>query len=166
MEELLKKLLAILEQKDRHFKQLLDLVKQEKESIVHNRTEELQDLVGRQEQMVKTTAQLEKERIKLTWQIAEGLKIPGKQVTMSQIITAVSEPYKSGLTKMYNQIVATLQEMDGLNKINAELVKSSLNYINFSLKTFNKASNINPTYEGSGKIKDILKERKSFDKEI
>lgn len=129
MEELLTKLLALLEQKDRHFKQLLDLVKQEKESIVHSRIKELQDLVGKQEQMVKTFVQLEQERIKLTRQIAEGLKIPGQQVTMSQIIESVSEPYKSGLTKANNQITATLQEMDGLNKINTELVKSSLDQI-------------------------------------
>jgi flagellar biosynthesis/type III secretory pathway chaperone len=165
MEELLKKLLELFGKKEQTFQKLLTIVKREKECLVKNKTDELQSLVAMQEQMVKETAQLEQERIKLTRKIAEELKLPGT-VTMTQIITAAQEPYKTDLQKAHDGMVATLEEMDGLNKINAELVKSSLDYINFSLKTFSKVTDTNPLYEGSGQIKNILKDRKIIDQEL
>ena len=166
MEKLLQELLDILKAKHTHFQDFLDLIKKEREVIIRNKTEELQKMIGTQERILENTSQLEESRIKVVEKMAAKLKVKPADLTMSRIIEETKEPLKSRCKDIYEQISKTLEEIERVNKINAELVKGSLDYIDFSLKALTKARSANPTYEGSGKMRDITKDQKSFDQEI
>jgi flagellar biosynthesis/type III secretory pathway chaperone len=166
MENLLKQLLELLGKKQANFQALLQIMRAEKEAVIHNRTEELQQLVSQQETVIKKTAELEHARIKLARGIGTAMGIPGKDPTMSAIIEKIDGPMRAEYKKAYEALTVTLREIENTNKVNSELINSSIDYIKFYTNTLSKAINDNPTYEGSGKINDPLKLRKSIDQAI
>jgi flagellar biosynthesis/type III secretory pathway chaperone len=166
MENLLKQLLELLGEKQVNFLSLLQIIKAEKEAIIHNQTETLQQLAGRQETVIKKTAELEHARIKLARNIAAAMGIPQKDPTMSAIIDKLDGPMRAEYKKAYDALTGVLKEIESANKINSELINSSLDYLKFYTNALSKAINANPTYEGSGKIADPLQQRKSIDQAI
>jgi predicted transcriptional regulator len=134
MEELLQELVGILRQKHACFQEFLDLIKKEREVIIRHRTEDLQKMISSQEEILEKTSQLEKERIQLVDRMAARLQVSAQDLTMSKIIEKAPEPMKSTCQQLYRQISLNLEEIERVNKTNAELVKGSLNNIDSSLR--------------------------------
>lgn len=165
MKELLQKLLAVLVEKNGTYTTLLGLIKQERELIIRNMTSEMETLIEQQEILLRQTTESEKRRVEIIQAMAIELGIPENQLTMSRIIDGCEEPVKNECILIYDKISTTLKEIEKINKINAELVKSSLDYIDFSLKTYTQAVDTNPTYGDKGGINSAHKKPSSLDHE-
>jgi flagellar biosynthesis/type III secretory pathway chaperone len=115
--------------------QLLELAVQKKDVIIHNQVDQLNGLVNKESKLVKRISELEQQRVFETdrYLVGKGYR-PNPAITVSdltRIIVKAGE--KQALTQAQAQLLEVLEGLKAANKLNQELSKQSLAFIDYSL---------------------------------
>lgn len=115
--------------------QLLELAAQKKDAIIHNQVDQLNGLVNKESRIGKRISELEEQRTFETdrYLVGKGYR-PNPAITVSdltRIIVKAGE--KQALIEAQAQLLEVLEDLKEANKLNQELVKQSLAYIDYSL---------------------------------
>lgn len=117
---------------------LLELAKQKKRVLIHNKVDELTPLVNRENKLLKQIGELEQQRIERigAFLIEKGYK-PNPRVTISDLtkIVFVAEE-KKALTDAHKQLLGTIRMLREINTVNQQLIEQSLAFIDYSLDLF------------------------------
>lgn len=128
-------LISILHQlKDLHGK-LLESGEQKKQAIVDNDVKLLNQLVTNEGKWIKQVAECERERISVIKQflVAKGYK-PSSRITVAELAKLIfNAEEKKEMLMVQQQLLKVLHEVKQINDSNQQLLKQSLQFIEFSI---------------------------------
>lgn len=152
MESLLTRLIEILEEENRIYKDILDISRRKTQIIVDGKVKDLDRLTRTEQQMVVTVGRLEKERQEIVQKIAGSMDIVEDEISIDLLNDRLNGEIKDRLSGVKEEIAITLDELKRVNDLNSQLVKKSLEYIDFTINLITDNSSHN-TYN-SNKEKD------------
>ena len=136
MQLLLKKLSNILNQQVTQYSRLLELLSNERQTIVSDKPEELDELMKQQGTLILELKALEEARLALMDKIAAHFRINASSLTLSRLSVLVDEPYSSEYGRVGKQLSEIMNGMEAKNKDNAYLIDRTLDYVNGALRIF------------------------------
>jgi len=132
---LMEDLIDCLEQEEKEFSQLLTLSRKKTPVIVNNKVSELEKITDEEQIIVSRITSLENKRETVTKDIAEVINKDVEELKLTTLIDLMSNQPKerNRLSDIHDKLSATVREVRQVNENNAELIKHSLEMVNFDL---------------------------------
>jgi hypothetical protein len=141
-------ILDILKEEKELFVELVKLSNIEQQYILNNNIEGLLEVTSKKERLALGVRELEKKR-----DVLLNNSVDFKSSSKHRF-KDISEGFDSNLTdeadSVREELLAIIKEFDGINNLNGELLKRSLDYVTFMLDTI--LPDDNPTYSGKNVI--------------
>ncbi len=154
MNTLLSELVTILNREIELHKELLSCIQQDRCLLIDLRVDDLFENSKRKETLIVKIKMLEESRVSLVEQLSPHYEFSHQPLTLSDLVSAVEEPYRSALNTSRSTLHALIKSIQEVNQGNTLIAKDSIFYFNRSLDFLNQAFSVNPTYLHSGRIKD------------
>ncbi|MCR5001543.1 MAG: flagellar protein FlgN [Lachnospiraceae bacterium] len=128
-------LIDCLEQEEKEFSQLLTLSRKKTPVIVNNKVSELEKITDEEQIIVGRITTLENRRESVTKDIAEVINKDVEDLKLTTLIDLMSNQPKERerLSNIHDKLSSTVREVRQVNENNAELIKHSLEMVNFDL---------------------------------
>ncbi len=135
MASLMEDLIDCLEQEEKEFSQLLTLSRKKTPVIVNNKVSELEKITDEEQIIVSRITTLENRRESVTKDIAEVINKDVEDLKLTTLIDLMSNQPKERerLSNIHDKLSSTVREVRQVNENNAELIKHSLEMVNFDL---------------------------------
>jgi len=132
---LMEDLIDCLEQEEKEFSQLLTLSRKKTPVIVNNKVSELEKITDEEQIIVSRITTLENRRESVTKDIAEVINKDVEELKLTTLIDLMSNQPKERerLSNIHDKLSSTVREVRQVNENNAELIKHSLEMVNFDL---------------------------------
>lgn len=187
---LISKLISVLEKEEYVYSQFLKLAEKKTDIIVNGKVRELEDITKMEQTFSTTMQKLETEREQIIGEMASSLNIQPSELTITWIIENSNrfiekagnqftgkienkpedkpeelqqkELFKNvnNLKSIRNKIIGLVEHLKKVNDMNSNLIKNSLEYIDFSINLMTSVTNAGGKYGNDGKEGKI--ERKSL----
>lgn len=118
-------LLNQLGQKIEIYQELADLLKKEWDCIAEYSLEELQEILVRKEHLLLQSQMVEENRNKIIGQLADELKIPQEELTLSKLIAARKYPLAQKLEDSRDRLLELISLIGDLSLKNKNLIEHS-----------------------------------------
>ena len=148
----MKELLNILRQEVELHEHLITMLQQESEGFGRLRGSELLKLQGEKSRCVRASARLEKERIQLVEQVADFWKMESKDLTLSVIISRLTEEYSVPLQQCFDKLKSLIRQIHKIADGNSLQASGRLKSVESSIRFMSQLQNGPPTYSDAGKI--------------
>jgi flagellar biosynthesis/type III secretory pathway chaperone len=133
MKGLWERLIEILEKESALYRDILDLSRHKTNTIVEGKVSQLEQLTGVEQKLLLNVGGLEQQREEVVGQLARLLDIPADELNISVAVEQAEDGFKEKLTALKDEIENTLKDLKEVNDLNSELIKKSLEYIDFSI---------------------------------
>jgi len=156
----MKQMIEILKKQLEIYKEMLKISEDKTDIIVGDKVEELKPMVDREEVLVSQYISLEKQRLGIVRAFASS-----RGITKVLKIDDLCEYFPDDADEMKSlkkEILDVTKKIKVKNSLNQELVKNSLDYINFSVGIMTGTATGNGTY-GKGGAQNKGEARKFFD---
>ena len=164
MASLMENLCVNLEEQEKVFSALVKFAVDKKAAIIKNDTEKLQSIISEENDYIGKSLHLGKDREKLLHDIAFVLNVKKNTVTLSELIELISIPQdKERLIGLRENLISLLNNLKELNDLNENLIKYSLEYIDYSMNVLRSCMNPEPTYFDAAGNEIDPTSRKFFD---
>lgn len=152
MPSLIESLVEVLQEQTEIYKDLLKQSQQKTEMIVKNDIEEIKISTEKEEGTIRKIAKLELKREDVIKQIAAVLKVSENQIKISDLIQVLEKAPTDQklLQQTQTEMLEVLQELQKTNEKNKQLIKQSLDYIDFSVNLIQTSQNASTTSYNSG----------------
>lgn len=165
MQLMLMNLSTILEDEVKTYGKLLDLFREERNSIVRGEVDNLNDMVSKTEGLILKNKELEERRQTVMESLSKYFHLPAGELNISGLSKLVNEPFTSRYTGYRERLLIIIRELDEINKGNANLIKYALDLMNDSLKLFFSGEEDVPLYNReAGKVEDRCERTKILDR--
>ncbi|MCR4807180.1 MAG: flagellar protein FlgN [Lachnospiraceae bacterium] len=131
----MEELIDCLEQEEKEFSQLLTLSRKKTPIIVNGEVAALEKITDEEQIIVGRITSLEHKRETVTKDIAEVINKDVEELKLTTLIDLMSNQPKERdrLSKIHDRLSGTVREVRQVNENNAELIKHSLEMVNFDL---------------------------------
>lgn len=163
MASLIKDLIDTLTEQNNIYQSLLEIASKKKVSIIENDIPKLQGFVKEENMLVGRNQRLEKKRIEIFNDISIVL---GKNSDMSLkdvIETIKGQEGEKELISLREKLLEILPKLKAINDQNQELIKLSIEYIDFSMNVIRASNSSTPTYYDFSGNEINASDRKMFD---
>lgn len=152
MASLIENMISVLDRENVHYQALLELSRKKTDAIVNNRTDELQDILGKEQKLITALDELDKEREEHSDDIANVLNVPAKEMTVTKLIKLLEKQPndQAKLIEVYEALKQTVDKLVLINDNNKVLLQESLEMIDFEMNLV-KNSMMAPTTNNYGK---------------
>ena len=135
MASLMEELIRLLQEEEEKYKVLLELSKEKTPVIVEGDIEKLQKITDEEQVIVDEVANLELSRQAAMEDIANVLNKDVKTLKLSYLEEVLGKRPKEReeLTRIHDRLKATIGELMVINSQNRELIRQSLDMIDFNL---------------------------------
>ena len=135
MASLMEELIRILTAEEEKYRYLLELSKKKTPVIIEGDIEKLQKITDEEQEIVDQVANLENDRQSVMEDIANVLNKDVKSLKLSFLEEVLDKRPKEReeLTKVHDRLKATIGELMVINSQNRELIRQSLEMIDFNL---------------------------------
>lgn len=162
MASLIDDLINTLEEQNEIYEKLLEIASKKKVAIIENNIENLQEIVSKENTIVGRSLRLDKKRIELFNDMA--IVLNKKDINLSDIILAMKgKECQNKLTQIKEKIQNVLPKLKILNDQNQELIKMSMDYVEYSMNLIRGGTSGIPTYYDSAGNEINGSEQKMFD---
>jgi flagellar biosynthesis/type III secretory pathway chaperone len=160
--------IKILNSQYNYYKDLLELSKTKKSIIIEGKVKELDKIIKLEQNMVFDIGQLERAREQETAQICKLIGLNIDTASLSEISSKLEPKYQQEISKLQGLLSDTLKNLKAANEINGELIKQSLEYIDYSINIITSAnSTTGSLYEDiTDKNKGASTKKRIFDTKV
>ena len=148
MKSLWERLIEILEKESALYRDILDLSRHKTNTIVEGRVSQLEQLTGVEQKLLLNVGGLEQQREEVVDQLARLLGIPADGLNIGVAVEQAEDELKEKLIALKDEIENTLKDLKEVNDLNSELIKKSLEYIDFLLTLLPGPEDV--TYDAKG----------------
>lgn len=152
MESIVTNLFNTLQKELDIYKGLFSLLKREEKLLTHISLDEFSDCLKAKEILILKMHTLEECRIQLTKTLAEKLRLPLKEITLSYLSHAMEEPFSSAFRSLKASFSSLVSDIKSVNKMNSQLLQHYLHIIQSSLSVLNGLVSPSPTYLDTGEF--------------
>ena len=143
MASLIENLIDVLGKEDIEYKSLLDIAKEKTDAIIRNDIDELQIIVGREQQIIEKLDALESAREEHVEDIANVLNVPLDEMKKQP-------QFQQELIRVHDSLKATMNQLIMLNDNNRVLLQQSLDMLEFEINIA-KSAKMAPVTANYGK---------------
>jgi flagellar biosynthesis/type III secretory pathway chaperone len=145
-------------------RQLLELAQIKKDIIVRNQVDQLNAIVNKEAKLIRTIGELEEKRAFETdrYLLGKGYR-PNPAITVSDLVRIIFKAdEKQALTQAQTELMKVMEELKAANKLNQDLTKQSLAFIDYSLNILVGAED-EATYQNPQHQQSLYKRSGFFD---
>ncbi len=146
MQVKINKLIEVIKKEIACLEKFMELLAKEQEFLVINDVESLQRSVGEQERGILEAERLERERIRLTDEIASGLKLGKEEINIAKLIQLLEESYSIQLKDLQKTLLHLYEKVERQRRKNEFLIRQSMGIIDRSMKFMLGVEATGPTY--------------------
>jgi len=144
---------------------ILELARKKTDVIVEGKVSELEEITKLEQSMILKLGKLEEEREQVVSEIARQNQAEASGLTLEILVKMAPEPCSKKLRESGKNLENVIKELSKTNTLNSKLIKSSLDYIDFSINVLTGASSAGETY-GSAGLSNEAKKRNFFDMKL
>lgn len=165
MDCLVNELISVLEQEIGLYEEILKVSKDKTSIIVEGKVNELEKIVKVEQTLILQVSKVENQREILINKISKVINRKPDEVNLTVLIENTNKEPGAKLKEQQEILGSFMKELGSVNQLNSQLIRSSLDYINFSLNLFANAENQDNNYGVEGE-KPSTKTRSLFDIKI
>jgi len=150
MNELLDELSSVLEREVGCYEELIASAHAEQQALIRGKLEELKLAIEAQELLISSTKALEELRRQIRRTLAEQLGLPSDEVTLTRLVELGYDDEAGRLASLRDQVRHVVRDLDRLNAGNAQLINSSIAFINQTMWVLLQPGTEKPTYSPDG----------------
>lgn len=132
------------------YERLLSLAKGKQAALVAGKLQELERILGEEQELLRAVAEVEETRYALQCDLARAFGVTPGELTVTRLAEAVGPSFGPSLMAKQQTLVGLINELTATNQTNAELIQQSLAYIAFTLDAVTGAG-ASATYGGDGR---------------
>ncbi len=136
------------------YREVLKISHEKTRIIVDGKAAELDSLTRKEQTFVFQIADLEDLREKIVAKFAEYFKKKAAELTVSVIASMLPPQKAQELQGVLVELSGILKEIKEVNRLNAQLIRNSLEYIDFSINLLTGAEASGNMYGNSGQTND------------
>ena len=135
MASLMEELIRVLDSEEEKYKDLLELSKKKTPVIIEGDIQKLQKITDEEQRIVDEVSALEQNRLTVMGDIANVLNKDVESLKLSYLEEVLGKRPKEreDLTLVHDRLKATIGELMVINNQNRELIRQSLDMIDFNL---------------------------------
>lgn len=145
-------LIELLKQELGLYESLLQILQDEKASLVKRSATEIYSLINKKEIMVTKIKAAETATADCIKRLAKGKGLNLREVTLSTIVNSEVEPYSTMLKECQSKLISLANGIKELNEINGRAINMSIENIRRSLNFLRGFNNSSETYKPSGRL--------------
>lgn len=126
-------LIDILDRQRELYRKLLEIAKAKQPVLVKGDLAALEKFTKQEEQIVVQVGKLEEQRSRVHQALANHFHVPEAEITLSELVSRVGTEVSDRLSQVGDGLKNILSELKDVNSLNSELVKQSLDYIEFTV---------------------------------
>ena len=130
MNELLVELSSVLEREIGCYEELIESARAEQQALIRGKLQELKLGLEAQELLIASTKALEETRRQIGRTLAQRLGVSGENVTLTRLIDLGYDDETGRIAALRDRVREVVIELDRLNAGNAQLINSSIDFIN------------------------------------
>lgn len=130
MNDLLDELSSVLEREITCYEELIESARAEQQALVRGKLQELKLALEAQELLIASTKALEETRRRIGRAVAQRLGLGDEHMTLTHLIELGHDDETGRIAALRDKVRAVVQELDRLNAGNAQLINSSIEFIN------------------------------------
>lgn len=153
MQVLLSHLFEVFKQELEKYRQLLEILYQERQVLVDRRIPELSDLVRQEERVIHHIEQIEYARDDLLTQLLSYSEFDAKPLNASTLVDLTEEPLRSEYTRLFEEVKQIKVEFEHVNDTNKQLLQNERDYIHFIMEQITRIDEPGDTYAGDGSLR-------------
>ncbi|WP_418791025.1 flagellar protein FlgN [Phosphitispora sp. TUW77] len=131
MEKILTGLLENMMSQFELYQRVLSLASEKKSVLVKGDIHQLERITKEEEGLILQVGRLEEQRLSLQRDIAGHFALSAADLTVSDIIDRVEEPISAQFRHVVENMTDVLKKLAETNEANTELVRNSLEFVNF-----------------------------------
>lgn len=151
MNELLAELTAVLEREIGCYEELIASARAEQQALIRGKLEELKLAIEAQELLISSTKALEATRQQVGRTLAQQLGLAEKDVTLTRLIELGHDDEAGRIAALRDKVRGVVIELDRLNAGNAQLINSSIDFINQTMWVMLQPRTRKATYTQPGR---------------
>lgn len=168
MASLMQELIATLENENTEYEKLLELTKKKAEVIVSRNIPQLEKITDDEQIVVSRISNLDSKREEVTKDIANVINKDVETLKLSVLIELMSKQPKEQrqLREVHDKLKETVRRVRMVNENNAELIRQSLELVEFDLnlmQAMRQAPETNNYDRGAINVGDTLGSIRGFD---
>ncbi|MFH1539782.1 MAG: flagellar protein FlgN [bacterium] len=153
------KLLDVLSRQRAEYGQFVDLLKKKEQLIIDGKAKELEKLVKEENKKVDGIEKLEEERLSVANEFAGE---DGKTPSLMELLERAPKEMREPIEKEAMSLMETLNQIAALNRSNAELIQTSMEYIKYNINLLATSGAKEGIYEIDGKMRSAEKKLSGF----
>ncbi|MBC8015447.1 MAG: flagellar protein FlgN [Sporomusaceae bacterium] len=165
MKDKWEELLTVLSKMLNIYQAILTLSQQKHDVLVAAKSHELETVTKQEEILILQVGKLEDLRGKLVSELMASHGITEGEVSFDQLRKIAAPAVVEQLEKFGREFHDIMEEMMPINKLNTELIKQALGFINYNINLLSQTV-AGTTYEGKGKTQQETPQRKLFDARV
>ncbi len=165
MDCLINELISVLDNEVVLYEDILKMSKDKTTVIVEGKVNELEKIIRSEQSLILQMSKIENQREILINKISKVMNQKPEELTLSFLIENSNKEQGEKLKSRQQGLSNILRELGNVNQLNSQLIRSSLDYINFSLNLFASVDNPDNNYGLEGE-KSGSKPKSMFDMKI
>ena len=144
---------------------LLDLAEEKREALVHNRVDELNQIVHQENKLLKQVTELDAQRVEaIGHALVQRGYTPNPRVTVSDLIRLIFKAEdKKALMDAQTMLLSTIKTLQEKNALNEQLIQQSLSFIEYSLNLMIGAPEDDAVYQNPTQQHNMKRNQSFFD---
>ncbi|MHB1167159.1 MAG: flagellar protein FlgN [Carboxydocellales bacterium] len=135
-------LMNILDRQRELYRKLLEIAKNKQPVLVKGDLAAIEKFTKQEEKIVVQVGKLEEQRSRVHQALANHFHVPEPEFTLSELASRVGTEVSDKLSQVGDGLKNVLSELKDVNCLNSELIKQSLDFIEF---TVNLITNVEET---------------------
>jgi flagellar biosynthesis/type III secretory pathway chaperone len=148
-----KNLTDVLDDEIKVYRNMLDLVRREKEVLISAQIIELEDCNKAKETMVLKIRGLERQREKAAREMGHAVGLQLENPRLLEIATKLIDPESSKIRSIHSTMTLLIGRIKEINDANEDLIQASLKMVNGALGAIKQTLQPKSTYAASGEVK-------------
>ncbi len=150
MNELLDELSSVLEREVNCYQELIQSARAEQQALIRGKLQELKLAIEAQELLIASTKALEETRRQIGRTLAGRLGVSNGDLTLTRLIELGYDDEAGRITALRDKVRQVVRELDRLNAGNAQLINSSIEFINQTMWVLLQPRTGKTTYSPEG----------------
>ncbi len=147
---MLERMESLLDRQLELYQSLVEMSHRKQQVLVRSDLQELESIIKAEQALLWQAGKLEESRLALQGEMAAAAGLKPEELDLSKLAELAGEPFASRYRSLQGRMVALMDRLGTINKLNMELIEQSLSYINFSLELLSGAE-AGETYTPAGK---------------
>jgi len=145
-------LIQVLEEQIKVYRQLLEVVRKEKDILVSANLDDLNENNRNKETLLIKVRALESDRLGLAGEVYANMSLPGETPRLLEIARHLPDEAGNKLRSIHSVLELLLKRVQEYNRQNEQLVQSALNNITGAMNAIKGTLADKPTYQKKGEV--------------